>query len=97
MKLTLLTVTTSGYGYTEVIGGFPAVLASTLKYLDMEYIQRTMCRSLYPRNHIGYYQVCALADNATPCSGDTGGPLLVRQLGELKLLGKFDFFIRSGV
>lgn len=84
-------VTTSGYGYTELIGGFPAVLASTLKYLEMEYIERTMCRSLYPRNHIGYYQVCALADNATPCSGDTGGPLTVRQGGEMRLLGNMSW------
>ena len=78
---------TSGYGYTELIGGFPAVTASTLKWLEMEYIQRSMCRGIYPTHTISWNQVCVNADNASPCSGDTGGPLLVRQLGEWKLLG----------
>merc|ERR1711936_1109497 len=77
---------TSGYGYSEYILGQPAVIASTLQWIDMQCITTAECKKTWRNQTLGPRQQCAEVSGGTSCMGDSGGPLTVMEDGARKLL-----------
>merc|ERR1712130_508171 len=60
---------TSGYGYSEYILGQPAVIASTLQWIDMQCITTAECKKTWRNQTLGPRQQCAEVSGGTSCMG----------------------------
>jgi len=77
----------SGYGYSQHIGGNPGVIASTLQWMDINCITTEECKKVWRLQTLTSRQQCASTDGVTSCMGDSGGPLTTEEEGEQRLLG----------
>merc|ERR1712123_230484 len=78
---------TSGYGYSQHIGGQPGVIASTMQWTDINCITTAECKKVWRTQTLTSRQQCANTDGVTSCMGDSGGPLTTMEGGEQRLLG----------
>lgn len=53
---------TSGYGYSEIVGISPGVLAETLQYVNMEAVTDAVCKQSWPYQTINSRTQCAQAN-----------------------------------
>jgi len=81
------TCTTSGYGYSQHIGGNPGTIASTLQWTNIQCITDSQCKRVWSTSTITARQQCADTNGVTSCMGDSGGPLTIKQGGQDVLLG----------
>merc|ERR1739848_370025 len=80
---------TSGYGYYQVgAGGRPISQVSRyLKWSDMKYVSVARCKQIWAGQIIDESVICADNDDVSICSGGSGGPLVIEEEGESRLIG----------